>query len=242
MVELLNATHPSRAHGTLALPSASRANNRRDDSTGAGSRKNPGSGRSGSSSRSAQRSGARASGKAKVPESVEVLLVHARWRHFTWSLASLVIGGVLLFKLGTVGKMMGGLVIVLAARSAYQFIRTLRHPAGTIRVSRDQIILPDGLCQGTEQTLDIEKTHHAFMLRRAVPWTQTAPVLIIETDDRAFTYPRDWFASESDQRRVLQTIDHHRHDRQDRSGQDGDAADRVEDTAGAQEPPAASST
>ena len=32
------------------------------------------------------------------------------------------------------------------------------------------------------------------------------PVLVVETDERIITYPRDWFRSDSDQRRVSQAI------------------------------------
>ena len=180
------------------MPSASRANNRHDDA-GTDQRKHVG--RSGSG---------RSAGKAKVPDTIEVTLQHARFRHLSWSLASLAIGGVLLYKLGTVGKMVGVLVVLLALRSAYHFLRTLRHPAGTIRVTPDQVRLPEGLCSGVESSFAPEQIRHAFVLRRAVPWTQTAPVLILETEDRAYLYPRDWFTTESDQRRVLQAIAHHR--------------------------------
>jgi hypothetical protein len=31
-------------------------------------------------------------------------------------------------------------------------------------------------------------------------------VLVVETAERAFAYPRDWFASEADQRMVLQGL------------------------------------
>jgi hypothetical protein len=39
-----------------------------------------------------------------------------------------------------------------------------------------------------------------------VPWTRAAPVLVIESKDRAFTYPRDWFITEADQRRIVREL------------------------------------
>ena len=45
-----------------------------------------------------------------------------------------------------------------------------------------------------------------YFLRRSVPWNRSAPVLIVELGARAMAFPRDWFASEADQRHVIHAL------------------------------------
>jgi hypothetical protein len=45
-----------------------------------------------------------------------------------------------------------------------------------------------------------------YFLRRSVPWNKSSPVLVIELGDKALAYPRDWFASEADQRHVVHAL------------------------------------
>jgi hypothetical protein len=137
---------------------------------------------------------------------IEVTLVHARRSHASWTAFGLVIGVLLLWKLAIIGKILGAVFLVIAAFAARSLIRTLLHPPGTIRVAADQVDLPDGLCRGKQHSFPLAEVHHAFFLRRAVPWTRAGPVLVVEAGDGALTYPRDWFASEADQRQVLDAI------------------------------------
>jgi hypothetical protein len=51
--------------------------------------------------------------------------------------------------------------------------------------------------------LTVADLRHAYLLRRAVPWAVSGPVLIVEAKEQTWSYPRDWFGSESEQRRVL---------------------------------------
>jgi hypothetical protein len=134
--------------------------------------------------------------------SVEVKLEHARWRHAGWVGLGIVLGAVLVWKLGTVGKGVGVLLIGVGLYNVRAFVLTIIHSPGTIRIDGDQAELPRGLCRGVPVTVPISLIRHAFFLRRAVPWTRSGPLLVIETADRVFTYPREWFASDSDQRRV----------------------------------------
>lgn len=155
---------------------------------------------------------AKSGGKAKSTrrlEPVEVVLEHSRWRHFGWALFALCLGAVLLVKLGTVGQLIGVALVLIGGYHGYKFVRTLLKPAGTILVTAEQIELPMGLCQGKVTTLPLDKVRHVFVLRRAVPWTTTAPILVIEANEHAYLYPLDWFGSESDQRRVAQAIQNH---------------------------------
>lgn len=136
----------------------------------------------------------------------EVTLVHARNTHLGWAIISLVIGILLVWKLAIVGQVLGVCFLVFAAFAGRRFVMTLLNPPGTIKVETDRVELPVGLCRGRVNELTYDQIKHVFFLRRAVPWTRAGPVLVIETSDLALTYPRDWFASESEQRRVLHAI------------------------------------
>jgi hypothetical protein len=131
-----------------------------------------------------------------------VLLEHGRWRHFGWVVFGTAVGVLLLWKLGVVGKAIGVVLLATAALHVYRFIRTLLHPAGRIELGDDTVLLPDGLCRKDAHAVPYDQVRHAFFLRRAVPWSHTGPVLIVETAEQVFIYPRDWFSSDSDQRRV----------------------------------------
>lgn len=151
---------------------------------------------------------AKAGERRKVrPEApLEVHLEHSRWRHFGWSVFGLVAGAVLIWKLGLVGKWVGAFLMLVGAWAGYHFARTLTRPPGRILIDLDKVTLPAGLCRGPEHTFDLDQVRHAFFLRRAVPWTRTGPVLVVEVAEHTFAYPRDWFASESDQRRVATVL------------------------------------
>jgi hypothetical protein len=99
--------------------------------------------------------------------------------------------------------------LVIAGFATHNFVRTLLREPGVIKVGRDRLVLPSGLCRGTPKEYPFDEVHHAFFLRRAVPWTRAGPVLVVEAGEAVFTYPRDWFASESDQRRVMEGINRH---------------------------------
>jgi hypothetical protein len=137
---------------------------------------------------------------------LEIGLEHMRYRHLSWMGFGLITGTLLLWKLGTVGKWVGVVLLVVGAVAAYSFVRTLLVPAGTIVIGDDGAALPRGLCKGDPEKLALADVSHAYLLRRAVPWTRAAPVLVIEAKDRAFTYPRDWFITEADQRRVVREL------------------------------------
>lgn len=147
--------------------------------------------------------------KAQADGSVEVQLEHGRWRHFGWAALGVAVGALLLWKLGALGKGLGIAALGLAAYNLYRFAGTLRFPAGRIRVAEGGVDLPDGLCRGKAHHFAMADVRHAFFLRRAVPWSQAGPVLVVEAGEQVFVYPRDWFASDSDQRRVARAI--HRH-------------------------------
>ena len=129
-----------------------------------------------------------------------------RYRHLAWMGFGVVTGALLIWKLGTVGQWVGVGLIVIGLVAAYSFARTLLFPPGTIRVGSEGVELPRGLCKGPPATFRHGDVAHAYLLRRAVPWTRAAPVLVIEAGGKAFTYPRDWFATEADQRRIVREL------------------------------------
>ena len=151
----------------------------------------------------------RSKAKLKPSEALEIQLEHARWRHFGWMMFGAIAGTLLIWKLGIVGKMLGVVLAIIAGLAAYNFVRTLLNAAGRILIDGDSISLPLGLCRGKHHSDELDNIKHAYFLRRAVPWTRAGPVLVIETGDRSFTYPRDWFASESDQRRIARRVNTH---------------------------------
>jgi len=154
----------------------------------------------------AEKGGRRGRRRAADSASVEIDLEHGRWRHFGWTLFGLALGIVLVWKLGTVGKGVGILLVAIAAYNGHRFVQTLRHPAGKIRINDDGALLPEGLCRGKSPAIAVDQIRHAYFLRRAVPWTRAGPVLVVETAEQILLYPRDWFHSDSDQRRIATAI------------------------------------
>src|SRR5690606_21597934 len=114
--------------------------------------------------------------------------------------------GFLILQLGAVGKALGAVLALIGVIATGRFARTLLHPAGTIEIRADPAVLPAGLCRGEAPAVQYDEIRPVFLLRRSLPWTRTGPVLVVETDERAFADPRDWFAADSDQRRVAHAI------------------------------------
>lgn len=137
---------------------------------------------------------------------LEIDLEHMRYRHLSWMGMGLVVGSLLVWKLGTVGVWVGVVLMVVGAIATYSFVRTLMFPPGTIAIDDGGVQLPHGLCKGPPATFKLAEIAHAYLLRRAVPWTRAAPVLVIEAGGRAFSYPRDWFLTEADQRRIVRDL------------------------------------
>jgi hypothetical protein len=159
----------------------------------------PATGADAAAARKAERAAAR---RSAGESTFQVSLEHGRSRHLTWLVISAAIGILLLWKLGVVGKAIGVMLLLVSALHAYRVVRTLLRPPGRIEVRDDGVVLPAGLCREGSTAVPYSQVRHAFFLRRAVPWSRTGPILVIESEDQVFTYPRDWFSSDSDQRRV----------------------------------------
>jgi hypothetical protein len=135
-----------------------------------------------------------------------VELTAARWRHFGWAVAGLVVGTVMIVRMGEIGLVLGGAVILGGLMAARSFVMTLLHPPGVIAVREGEVVLPGQVSSGVARTVPLGELRHAYLLRRALPWNHTGPVLVVETRRGVFQYPRDWFAGENDQRRVFTAL------------------------------------
>lgn len=137
---------------------------------------------------------------------VEIELEVSRQRHVSWAIFGTLVGALLIWKLGTVGRWGGVVLILLGIYHAYQLVQTFLHAPGTIVVSDREVWLPRGLCMSKPIKVEPSAVTAAYFLRRSVPWNRSAPVLVVEVGDMAIAFPRDWFASEADQRHVISAL------------------------------------
>jgi len=137
---------------------------------------------------------------------IEVDLEVSRGRSISWTILGLTIGGLLIWKLGTVGVWGGVVLVVMGAYHAWNLTQTFLYPPGTIIVSDREVSLPRGLCMPRPVQATPQDVTAAYFLRRSVPWNHAAPVLVIELGPKAMAFPRDWFASEADQRRIIHAL------------------------------------
>ncbi len=171
------------------------------------SKRDAGGGDTGKRERGEDKSGGSKPGdRATASGVVEIELHHARNHHLRWVVIGTVLGGLCVTQLGTLGQGVGVILIALAAWAAFRVVQTLRHPPGTIIVDGPRVILPHGLCRGEPLHLRRADIGPVYLLRKAVAWHQAAPVLVVETGSHVLAYPRDWFATEADQRRVLDAL------------------------------------
>ena len=139
-------------------------------------------------------------------EAVTVYLVSDRSRRASWMLGGLVLGGLLFWKFGTVAAAGGLVLMAMGLYHTWFFVRTLRFDAGSVVIDGSGLLLPTGLCQAEGVRVSAKQVAAAYFLRHAVPWNRSAPVLVIEAGEQAYLYPRDWFASEADQRRIMHAV------------------------------------
>jgi hypothetical protein len=137
---------------------------------------------------------------------VEVELEVSRQRWITWTIGGIVGGALLVWKLGTVGVWVGYVLIALGLWRAYQLAMSYLHPPGKFIISEHKVSLPRGVHRPRPLELEPSAITATYFLRRSVPWNRSAPVLIVELGERALAFPRDWFASETDQRHVIHAL------------------------------------
>lgn len=136
----------------------------------------------------------------------QIELEVSRQRSIGWTIFGLIVGALLIHALGTVGVWFGIGLVVTGVYHAWQLVQTMLHPPGTIAVSETEVVLPRGLCMPRPVVVAPRDITAIYFLRRSVPWNRAAPVLIIELGERAMAFPRDWFASEADQRHVIHAV------------------------------------
>jgi hypothetical protein len=141
---------------------------------------------------------------------VEVDLEVSRQRAISWTIGGIVFGILLIQHLGTVGVWAGFVLIAWGIFYAQFLVRSFVFPPGTIAVSEREVKLPRGLCRpGGALVVKPTDVTAVYLLRRSVPWNKAAPVLVVELGQRAMLFPRDWFASEADQRHVVHALLHY---------------------------------
>ena len=136
---------------------------------------------------------------------VRVELVHARWTHFLWFVSWAILAGFLAWKFGDVGKILGVMVGYFGVTALWEFAKTLLHAPGRIVVD-EEVVLTSRLCSGREVKMPLADVRHAYLLRRYLPTNTAGPLLVVETKRGAFEYPRNWFATELEQRSIVTTV------------------------------------
>jgi hypothetical protein len=137
---------------------------------------------------------------------LEIELEVSRQRSTGWTIFGLVLGALLIWKLGTVGVWAGIALMATGAYHTWRLFQTYRYPPGTIIVSDQQVSLPRGLCLPDPVVVSPQDITAVYFLRRSVPWNHASPVLVIELGNKAMAFPRDWFASEAEQRHVVHAL------------------------------------
>lgn len=112
------------------------------------------------------------------------------------------------WQLGTVAVWVGYVLIAIGLYRAFELVRSFAKPAGTIVVSDREVVLPRAPHRAALKLAPADVTA-AYFLRKNVPWNRAAPALVVELGPRALIYPRDWFASEADQRQIIHALRRH---------------------------------
>ena len=137
---------------------------------------------------------------------MEVELEHSRQREIAWAIFGTIGGVLLILKLGTVGVWGGWALIAYGLFKAYLLVMSFVNPPGTIIVSDSKVVLPRGMHRGKPIEVAPKDVTAVYFLRRSVPWNRSSPVLVIELGQKAMIFPRDWFATEADQRHVVHAL------------------------------------
>lgn len=139
-------------------------------------------------------------------ETVTIELEVSRQRWITWAIGGVIGGLLLIWKLGTVGVWAGYVLIAIGLVRAVQLAMSFKYPAGSFVISEHKVSLPKGVHRPSAIEVEPSAVTAAYFLRKSVPWNRSAPVLVVELGDRALAFPRDWFASEADQRHVIHAL------------------------------------
>ena len=142
----------------------------------------------------------------RVRGRTEIELEVSRSRSVGWTIFGIIFGGLLIWQLGTVGVWAGFVLVAMGIYHAWRLVQTFLNPPGTIIVSDREVSLPRGLCMSRPVVAKPQDVTAVYFLRRSVPWNHAAPVLVVELGAKAMAFPRDWFASEADQRHIIHAL------------------------------------
>lgn len=156
-------------------------------------------------------------GPVKGDVQVSVDLEMSRQKPLGWTIFGTIFGALLIWKLGTVGVWVGIGLVAVGIYRAWELIQTFLYPPGTIVVTDREVSLPRGICLPKPVKVRPADVTAVYFLRRSVPWNRSAPVLVVELGSKAMAFPRDWFASEADQRHVVHALLRYRTDALEKS-------------------------
>jgi len=140
------------------------------------------------------------------PRTLVVELAVAPGRALGWIAFCLILGSLLIWKLATVAQWLGGVLVLIGVVTAVFTALAYIYPAGRIVIDASRVALPRGRSRPGVVTYPRADVGAAYLLRRSTPWLRSAPVLVVEAAGRAHLFPRDWFASETDQARVVDAL------------------------------------
>jgi hypothetical protein len=144
--------------------------------------------------------------KRRSVEPIEIELEVSRQRSFSWTIGGTALGIILITHLGTVGVWTGIALIAWGVFHALLLARSFAFPVGSIVVGEREVSLPRGPHRGKPVVVKPSDVTAVYLLRKSVPWNHAAPVLVVELGERAMLFPRDWFASEAQQRHVVHAL------------------------------------
>src|SRR4051812_35487392 len=79
-----------------------------------------------------------------VPARLDIELEVSPQRSISWTVFGLIVGALLIWKLGTVGVWVGIVLMAMGAYHAWNLVQTVIHPPGTIIVTDKDVTLPRG--------------------------------------------------------------------------------------------------
>ena len=138
---------------------------------------------------------------------MEIELDSGAGRHFFWMLVRLVLAGVLILRMGTAfGWVAGGLLAAFGVRSAILFVRSAIRQAAVVTVVGNRLLLPRTPTSTRIDAVPLRDVRHCYLLKRAVPWTMSGPVVVVETASQVWNLPRDWFKQDDDPHRLVAAV------------------------------------
>lgn len=135
-----------------------------------------------------------------------VQLVAAPLRSLAIGLGVGALGLALVLWFATVAQWVGAVLLLIGALVAGFGAAAAMFPPGKVEIGPRTVILPRRVSRPRPLSYPRAAVSSAYFLRSSTPWFRASPVLVIEAEGRAHVLPRDWFASEADQRRILDAL------------------------------------